>query len=197
MASQVAQNPTLVLNRDWRPVNIATVGRALTLTWNQAARIVDPTDFRLYDWEEWSWLVPREGEPYFQTTRRRLRVPEVIVLARYDRSPTVVVSFNRRNLFERDHWACQYCGQRPNVEDRTIDHVVPRSRGGISTWENCVLACMACNKRKGDRTPSQAGMKLCQAPRRPNWKPIQARAATPIASWSKFLGEENRFAVLA
>ena len=89
--------------------------------------------------------------------RLRLRVPEVIVLAEYDRLPTAAVTFSRRNIFKRDHWTCQYCGAQPGSEELTIDHVLPRSQGGISTWENCVLACVACNKRKADRTPEQAG----------------------------------------
>ena len=121
--------------------------------------------------------------------RLRLRVPEVIVLADYDRLPTAAVSFSRRNIFKRDHWACQYCGCQPGSEELTIDHVVPRSQGGTSTWENCVLACIGCNKRKADRTPHQAGMRLRKVPVRPTWKPIYARDSVRIESWSKFISE--------
>ena len=78
------------------------------------------------------------------------------MLAEYDRLPTAAVSFSRRNIFKRDHWTCQYCGRQPGGDELTIDHVVPRSQGGVSTWENCVLACIDCNKRKADRTPAQA-----------------------------------------
>jgi len=121
--------------------------------------------------------------------RLRLRVPEVIVLADYDRLPEAAVSFSRRNIFKRDHWACQYCGRQPGGDELSIDHVVPRSQGGQSTWDNCVLACMKCNKRKADRTPEQARMKLRTAPVRPRWKPMYARHSERIASWSKFVSE--------
>ncbi len=189
MVAKVLEHPTLVLNRNWQPVNVATVARALVLLWNDSARVVDPADYRLYTWADWSELRPDEGERFIQAVRLRLRVPEVIVLAEYDRLPTAAVSFSRRNVFKRDHWACQYCGCQPGGEELTIDHVIPRSHGGTSTWENCVLACIGCNKRKADRTPHQAGMRLHKVPVRPTWKPIYARDSVRIESWSKFISE--------
>ena len=78
---------------------------------------------------------------------------------------------------------------QPGSEDLTIDHVIPRSRGGVSSWENCVLACMSCNKRKADRTPEQAGMRLRRRPFRPRWRPLYAEQHLRIASWSRFLSE--------
>src|SRR5918994_1627110 len=160
MAAKMLQRPTLILNRNWQPVNVATVARSLVLLWNEAARVVDTETYRLFTWADWSRIVPRDGDIFIQAVRLRLRVPEVIVLAEYDRLPSAAVSFSRRNVFKRDHWTCQYCGERPGGEELTIDHVVPRSQGGTSTWDNCVLSCIDCNKRKADRTPQQAGMKL-------------------------------------
>jgi len=219
MVAKVLEHPTLVLNRNWQPVNVATVARALVLLWNESARVVDPADYQLYNWADWSQLRPRDGEQFIQAVRLRLRVPEVIVLAEYDRLPTAAVSFGRRNVFKRDHWACQYCGRQcrspmgildesgkrfgdssphdngnrprrqPGGEELTIDHVIPRSQGGTSTWENCVLACIGCNKRKADRTPHQAGMRLRKVPHKPTWKPIYARDSVRIESWSKFISE--------
>jgi 5-methylcytosine-specific restriction endonuclease McrA len=183
------QRPTLILNRNWQPVNVATVARALVLLWNEAARVVDPQTYQLFNWGDWSKIAPRDGDAFIQAVRRRLRVPEVIVLAEYDRLPTAAVSFSRRNVFKRDHWTCQYCGVQPGGEELTIDHVVPRSQGGTSTWDNCVLSCIECNKRKADRTPQQAGVKLRNAPVRPTWKPLYARHAVRIESWSKFVSE--------
>ena len=185
----ILNRPTLVLNRNWQPVNVATVERALTLLWNESARVVDPSDFQLYDWADWSRLRPAEGELFVQAVRCRLRVPEVIALRSYDRLPVGAVAFSRRNVFKRDQYACQYCGERPGSAELTIDHVVPRSQGGMSTWENCVLACVACNKHKANRTPQQAGMKLSRRPVRPAWKPIYATHRMRIASWNKFLSE--------
>ena len=189
MVAKVLERPTLVLNRNWQPVNVATVARALVLVWNESARVVDPNDYQTYTWADWSQLRPRSGDPFIQAVRLRLRAPEVIVLDSYDRLPSAAVSFSRRNLFKRDHWTCQYCGLQPGGDELTIDHVVPRSQGGTSTWENCVLACVTCNKRKADRTPQQAGLKLRHAPVRPWWKPMYARHTVRIESWSKFVSE--------
>jgi 5-methylcytosine-specific restriction endonuclease McrA len=187
--TKMLERPTLVLNRNWQPVNVASVARALVLVWNDSAKIVDPEDYRLYTWADWSHLAPRAGDLFIQAVRQRLRVPEVIALAVYDRLPSAAVSFSRRNVFKRDHYTCQYCGAQPGSEELSIDHVVPRSRGGASSWENCVLACVPCNKRKADRLPRQAGMKLHKQPERPTWKPMYARESLRIASWSRFVSE--------
>jgi 5-methylcytosine-specific restriction endonuclease McrA len=189
MVASVLERPTLVLNRNWQAVNVATVGRALTMLWNESARVVDPSDYQTYDWADWSRLAPVSGEPFIQAVRLRVRVPEVVTLAEYDRLPTAAVSFSRRNIFKRDHYACQYCGIQPGSEELTIDHVVPRAQGGISSWTNCVLACVACNKRKADRTPEQAGLRLHKPPVRPTWKPLYSGSTVRIASWQKFLSE--------
>jgi 5-methylcytosine-specific restriction endonuclease McrA len=157
--------------------------------WNESARIVDPDDFQLYTWVDWSKLKLRDDEPFVQAVRFRLRVPEVVVLNDYERMPTAAVTFSRRNVFKRDHNTCQYCGAQPGSEELTIDHVVPRAQGGVSSWTNCVLACMACNKHKADRTPEQAKMRLRKPPVRPAWKPLYAAHSVTIASWSKFISE--------
>jgi 5-methylcytosine-specific restriction endonuclease McrA len=189
MAMKVLHRPTLVLNRNWQPVNVTTVARALVLVWNESARVVDTESFQLYDWSDWAKLKPSEGELFIQAVTMRLKVPEVVTLNGYDRLPTASVSFSRRNIFKRDHYACQYCGLQPGTDELTIDHVVPRSRGGGSSWENCVLACVSCNKKKADRTPDEAHMRLKHVPVRPDWRPLYAAHDVRIASWTKFLSE--------
>jgi 5-methylcytosine-specific restriction endonuclease McrA len=189
MSATVLDRPTLMLNRHWQPVGVAPVWRSLTMLWNESARVVDPDDFRLYTWHDWSRLVPAEGEPFVQAVRMRLRVPEVLSLTNYDRPAHLYVNFNRRNLFKRDHATCQYCGARPVLSELTIDHVIPRSLGGVSSWENCVLACVSCNVRKANRTPDEARMKLRRHPARPAWRPLYASHPVRIESWSKFLSE--------
>jgi 5-methylcytosine-specific restriction endonuclease McrA len=189
MIAKVLQRPALVLNRNWQPVNVATVARALVLLWNESARVIDPANYQVYTWADWASLRPEEGEAFIHAVRTRLRVPEVIVLAQYNRHPQGAVSFSRNNIFKRDHWTCQYCGKQPGGEELTIDHVLPRSQGGVSSWENCVLACIDCNKGKADRTPHQASMKLRRAPVRPAWKPLYARSNFRMESWSKFISE--------
>jgi 5-methylcytosine-specific restriction endonuclease McrA len=183
------QRPTLVLNRNWQPVNVSTVARALVLLWNASARVVDPADFQTHDWDTWSKLRPRDGERFIQAVHFRLRVPEVITLNQYDRMPASVVTFSRRNIFKRDHFTCQYCGKQPGSDELTLDHVVPRAQGGESRWDNCVLACLDCNKRKADRTPEQANMRLRRRPVQPAWKPLYAAHQVRIQSWAKFVNE--------
>ena len=97
MVTAVLDRPTLVLNRNWQPVGVATVAKALTKVWNETARIVDPADYQLYSWENWSQLRPEGGDLFIQTNRFQLRVPEVITLTKYDRLPTNAVTFSRRN----------------------------------------------------------------------------------------------------
>jgi 5-methylcytosine-specific restriction endonuclease McrA len=189
MRGSVLQRPTLVLNRHWQPVHVAPVARALVMVWNHAACVIDPDDFQLYTWSDWAKLAPREGEPFIRTVRFQLRVPEVLALTRHDRARHQTVTFSRRNLFKRDHSTCQYCGCQPGTEELTIDHVTPRSQGGQTTWENCALACVACNARKANRTPDQAGMKLRRHPVRPTWKPLYDTTGIRIASWSRFLSD--------
>lgn len=189
MVVAVLERPTLVLNRNWQPVGVATVARSLVKVYSEAARIVDPADYRQYDWADWTRLRPDEGDPFIRTRRWQLRVPEVITLTRYDRLPQNAVTFSRRNVFKRDRFTCQYCGRQPGSEELTIDHVVPRAQGGTSTWDNCVLACLDCNARKADRTPQEAGMPLRHVPQRPLWRPLYGAHGVRIDSWSKFVSE--------
>ena len=189
MVTNVLNRPALVLNRNWQPVGVATVAKSLVKVWNETARIVDPADYQQYAWADWAKLRPSDGDPYIQTRRFRLRVPEVVTLTNYDRVPANAVTFSRRNVFKRDRFTCQYCGLQPGSEDLTIDHVVPRAQGGVSSWENCVLACLECNTRKADRTPEQAKMTLHKQPHRPLWRPLYAARGARIGSWSKFVSE--------
>jgi 5-methylcytosine-specific restriction endonuclease McrA len=133
--------------------------------------------------------------PCIRSARLRLPIPEVITLARYDRLPSTAITFSRRNVAKRDHYTCQYCGAQPGGEAITIDHVVPRSQGGTSSWTNCVAACEDCNARKGDRTPDQAGMKLRHRPVRPEWKPFYAAQGVSIESWARFVNRDSAAAI--
>jgi len=189
MVSQVLQRPTLVLNRSWQPVNVATVARALVMVWSDTARVVDPDDYQLYDWEDWADFDPTDDQPFVQAVSQRIRVPEVITLTDFNRLPSTTVAFSRRNIFKRDRMSCQYCGNRLKGDELTIDHVIPRSHGGGSTWENCVLACVTCNHTKADRTPERAGMRLLNTPKQPNWNPIYSQHTIRYESWSKFISD--------
>ena len=112
----------------------------------------------------------------------------MILLCAFGGLPRMEVAFSRKNLFRRDGYRCQYCDARRPTHELSIDHVIPRSRGGQTSWENCVLACIRCNTKKGDRTPRESGLRLRRAPARPAWSPLHETApqARP-ASWRAFL----------
>jgi 5-methylcytosine-specific restriction endonuclease McrA len=193
--TNVLDLPTLVLNRHWQPIHVTTVARSLILLWNDNARVVEAEEYRLLSWSDWAEREPIAGAPCIRAARLRMRIPEVICLARYDRLPSTAVTFSRRNVARRDHHTCQYCGAQPGGESITIDHVIPRSQGGTSSWTNCVAACERCNARKADRTPEQAGLRLRRRPVRPEWKPFYAAQGARIESWARFLAHEPALAM--
>lgn len=186
MAS-VLNRPTLVLNRYWQPVGVVPVARALTMLWAESAQVIDPETYESFDWMSWACRSPREGDHVLRSARLTVRAPEVVALRSFDRLPSPKVAFSRRNVAKRDHATCQYCGAQPGLDALTIDHVLPRAQGGVSTWENCVTACSGCNARKADRTPEQAGMALRCRPARPSWKPVYSARDCRVPSWSRFL----------
>jgi len=161
----------LVLNRSYLPIHVTNVKRAFALIYQGIARAVDE-QYQTFDFETWAQLaVAREAEA-IGTPRGPMRVPRVIVLVGFDRVPRRHVRFSRINIFARDGFICQYCGQRPARSELNLDHVVPRALGGRSTWENVVCSCVECNRRKGGRTPEQAGLRLRRLPLRPRWTPL-------------------------
>jgi 5-methylcytosine-specific restriction endonuclease McrA len=178
----------LVLNRVYQPIHITSVRRAFTLLYGGAARAIDE-QFQLFDFESWSALSIAVHQDAIRTVGGRIRVPRVIVLMAYERMPKTRVRFSRFNIYARDDNTCQYCGSRFARADLNLDHVIPRSRGGATSWENVVCSCVPCNLRKGGRTPDEAGMRLRRPPFRPKWTPM-FRSATRRAfyrEWRPFL----------
>jgi len=186
----VLQDPALVLNKHWIAIDVTTVMSALSKLVEGAACAIRPEDCSVHNFASWSALRVGEGRPCVRSARLEIPVPEVILLARYGEVPDRGLTFSRRNLYKRDKYTCQYCGAKPPYEDLTIDHVVPRSRGGASTWTNCVLACWSCNAKKADRTLEQAGLKLFRKPSKPSWSPkLLLARATVRTSWKRFISE--------
>ncbi len=182
--------PALVLNRVWYPIGTTTVRDAICMIYREAAKALDPVEFVAHDFDSWAGIRVPDGEPCLRTVRLRIKIPEVIVLTHYDRIPDPRVPFSRRNIYKRDRNTCQYCGARPPLCDLTIDHIVPRSEGGHSTWENCVLACLRCNRRKASHTLAESGLTLLRRPTTPRWTPV---ISIPLGkrkkSWEQFISE--------
>jgi 5-methylcytosine-specific restriction endonuclease McrA len=188
---QLLTSHTLVLNRHWLAVGFTHARRAISLVYQDVAKIIAPDTYVLHDFESWTDLSRQAPkDECVRSVRTVFRVPEIILLTSYDGQPRASVAFSRRNLCIRDRYTCQYCSIKVDGEDLTIDHLHPRSRGGLTTWENCVISCMRCNERKRDRTPVEAHMKPIRHPRKPRWSPS---FAVPLrqrrSSWEKFVSD--------
>jgi 5-methylcytosine-specific restriction endonuclease McrA len=180
--------PVLVLNRSFQPVRITTARHAFTLLYLGRARALDAR-FEPVDFEPWAAVAPEPSDDAIGTPRGPIRVPRVLVLSGYNRVPSAPLRLSRRNVFLRDNFTCQYCGGRPAVRDLNLDHVLPRSRGGTSSWDNLVTSCRTCNVKKGYATPEECGMIPRHKPHRPNWSMALRMAAptTRFAEWEPFL----------
>jgi 5-methylcytosine-specific restriction endonuclease McrA len=161
----------LVLNSLYQAVQITGAHRAFRLFYAGRARALS-TDFVSYDFENWCDLPVRVEDEAIRTPDRSIRIPRVIQLVYYDKLPRREVRFTRRNIFHRDKSRCQYCGKVFAQRELNLDHVVPLSRGGRSTWNNVVTACIPCNSRKGNRTPEEANLQLVRPPKKPAGHPV-------------------------
>ena len=185
----VLKRNVLILNTSWIPVNVRNVVKSLTMVCKGTAKIVDPVTYQLYDWEQWLELRPEEDEYKIRCIDFAIKIPEIIVLTQYSRVPRVGLVFNRRNVYARDNHTCQYCGKQDSTDNLSIDHIIPRSRPeGKSTFENCVVACIACNRKKSNKTPTEAKMPLLSKPVKPKWAP-SFHNGPMLSSWEKFLSE--------
>jgi len=185
------EGSVLVLNKSWIAVNMASVRRAVTLVYSDHAKVVSTEDYSTYTFEDWIRTNGNgNGEhDYVHTVSFSFRVPEVIVLNAYGGIPRKDMVLTRKAIFERDGNTCQYCGRKMRREKLTIDHIVPRSRGGGDSWSNLVLACLECNARKRNKTPEEVGMKLLRKPSKPRWLPHVGlgQSALKRDSWRKFV----------
>jgi 5-methylcytosine-specific restriction endonuclease McrA len=188
----------LVLNKLFMAIHIISVRRAMCLLCKDLAEVVslENGQFLTYDFSSWRELSEyraqhfrEEDDDWVRTINSEIQVPRVIRLLGYEKLPKQTVKFNRRNIFARDNNQCQYCGRKYPTSELSLDHVTPRSQGGQSTWENVVCACVACNVRKGGRTPKQAHMGLIRKPEKPKRSPILNLKLThrKYQSWKTFL----------
>lgn len=188
----------LVLNRLFMAVHIISVRRAFCLLCKDLAEVVSLEDgqfmtYTFHSWREVSEFRARnfreEDDDWVRTASTEIQVPRVIRLLTFDKLPKQTVKFNRRNIFARDNNQCQYCGKKFPTTELSLDHVVPRSQGGVSSWENIVCACVSCNVRKGGRTPREAGVTLIRKPEKPKRSPLlnQKMSNRKYQSWRTFL----------
>ncbi len=200
MSACVLDSSVLVLNRLFMAVHVVPVRRAMSLLVKDSAEVVfvENDKYATYDFESWTELSmiraqfpPDEETEYVRTVSLQIRVPRIIRLLVYDRLPAQEVKFNRRNIYARDENRCQYCGRRFATSELSLDHVIPRSLGGRATWDNLVCACIACNARKGGRTPQHASMTLVRKPSRPKRNPLLSLSLGSAAyrSWRQFLSD--------
>ena len=156
----------LVLNRNYFPVHVTTVRRAFCMLYQGIAKAIDG-QYKTFDFQSWVELSAAAHDDTIGIIGRVIRVPRVIILVAYEHLPKRGVRFSRINILLRDHHTCQYCGRKMQRNKLNLDHVIPRSKGGLTTWENVVTSCHDCNRRKGGRTPQEANMRLVQKPFKP------------------------------
>src|SRR5437016_3583017 len=199
----------LVLNRNWQAINVRTpqeafcmmatnVATALEIEFEDSLEALDSRpstldtrNIRPVTWDEWITLPIRDQDEAVHTVRGPIRVPTVIVAVNYARVPKKRPKLCARAIRERDDNRCQYTGELLKPEEGSLDHVVPRSRGGKDAWENLVWSSRAVNTKKGNRLPHEAGLKLLTVPSAPKELPISAliRNAHAVAEWRLFLNE--------
>ncbi len=192
MDSVLEKNVVLVLNRNWQAVNTTTpahafcqmaAGNALGLDMDQEASMYP------VDWEKWLALPVRDFDWSVGVVRGQLRVPRVILSTHYAKVPMRHPKFSYQAIRDRDNGRCQYTGRKLEKDEGNIDHVVPRSKGGATSWSNCVLSCKRVNNRKGDRSPHEAGLRLMKNPETPKVLPMTLflQNVHDIPEWEPFL----------
>jgi 5-methylcytosine-specific restriction endonuclease McrA len=189
----------LVLNRNYMAIHVVDARRAFRLLCKDHAEVVSQTgdEWNSYNFDSWielsqsRHLFPAGDGDWVRTVSLSIRVPRIIRLLLFSRLPRQTVKFNRRNIYARDDYSCQYCGKSFPTSELSLDHIVPRSQGGQSTWTNLVCACTRCNTRKGGRRPAEAGMRLIRPPAQPRRSPvIRLKISSPkYQTWKHFVDE--------
>lgn len=175
----------LVLNKSWLPVHVTTLKEAIGLIFVGAAEVIVTEKelvsrsghkiafmYEKLNYQNWADISDQLDEKNISMVRsctKRHFVPSVVCLTRWNGIPKYEVRFSRNTLYQRDKGKCQYCNKHLNKIDSTIDHVIPKSRGGKNIWENTVLSCKTCNEKKNDKTPEEAKMPLLHEPKKPAW----------------------------
>ena len=194
MSSILNKSTVLVLNRNWQAINVSTPAEAFCQMATNVAtglEIEGENHIRPVEWDEWLTLAIRPQDNAVLTVRGPVRVPTVIVAVNFAKVPKKRPKLCARTIRERDGNRCQYTGRLLKPEEGSLDHVVPRSRGGPDAWENLVWASRQVNQRKANRLPHEAGLRLLKPPRAPKELPVSALIRNPhgIPEWKLFVRE--------
>ena len=168
----VESTRTLLLTQGYEPIQIISWQRAVTLLALDKVEVVDEYDAEI------------------RAQSMIVRIPSIVRLRKAFRRYAKPVKFSRVNIYARDNYRCQYCGKRASIGELTYDHVMPRSRGGMTEWTNIVTCCYLCNRQKGGRTPREAGMALLAQPTQPTWMPsvqIRVSARSVPDAWRDYV----------
>jgi 5-methylcytosine-specific restriction endonuclease McrA len=187
----------LVLNRNWQAIHVKTPAQAFCMMATEVATALDigPNgNMRPVRWNDWLNLPIRATDNVVRTIHRSVRVPTVIVLARFAKVPKRRPKLSINSIWARDSGRCQYTGRRLKRDEGNIDHVIPRSRGGATTWTNCVLAHKTVNSFKANRLPEEVGLRLRSKPRAPTAEQVTAsiQNAHNVPDWQHFLPRPDR-----
>ena len=163
---------TLVLNKSFAAVHICGMEKVMAMMFTGEAEAVDENlqCYNFKDWVELSAMMGENRNGFVNTVTMKIAVPDVVRLLRFNKLPARQVKFTRSNIYSHYKKKCCYCAKQISTFDSTLDHVVPRSKGGRTEWLNIVLACRPCNARKADKTPEEAGMRLLVKPSKPQWE---------------------------
>lgn len=179
----------LVLNKNWIAIRIRTVKEVIKLLCRiERASIVDINDYSVYSWKKWVNVKVTINDKFIKTSRKKIKVPEVIILNKYDKFTISGLNLTKKNLLIRDNYSCQYTGKKLNEKTADIDHVIPKSRGGKSDWTNLVVSDKKINREKANKTPEEAGFKLLNKPVKPKGRILLIDPKiTILNSWKKFI----------
>lgn len=181
----------LVLNRAWIPIHVVDWKKAMSLIYQESAKALDLdlVSYEYKDWLEFSKTPFLADLPKVSSIHYEVAVPEIIVLKYYDKLPRRDVKYSRQTLFELYGGVCFWCNTKFDRKDLTVDHVVPVSKGGKTSWENTVPSCKACNFKKGDKLISELGWKMKITPKKPRWISPLSHVSKNIhrKSWSNFM----------
>ncbi|MGJ8677134.1 MAG: HNH endonuclease [Akkermansiaceae bacterium] len=194
--TNVLNTNVLVLNKMWQPIHTCSARRAVKLLCQGHAQVVEAEGEMKYQTHDFgSWLeasAEKVTKNMIRSVNFVMEVPKVIVLAIYDKLPMKDLKYSRDNVYLRDDYTCQYCSKTLPARQLNLDHVIPRDKGGGTSWDNIVTSCFPCNNRKANMLPHEAKMFPANAPRAPRWQPYLAvrKRDSSDDCWQSFLGEK-------